>query len=163
MQSLLTSLASPAAYPPVPLLPSPYPMTSLSTAHSGYFTETPGSWGDTSEAQRNFSYRLKRNPNAGVGEDAAQMSMEELRSSLCKYENENTLLSPDAQIGVRKSVGTAFGREEGLDAGRWVYGVVYLYSLDFEGIVNGLCNPRLPPKTSPQMKTTVDLVQSRWI
>lgn len=69
------------------------------------------------------------------------MPMEELRGSLCKYRNENTLLSHNAQIGVRKSVATA------LEGG--VYGAVYLFSVDFEGSVNGLCGPRLLDENFP--------------
>ena len=78
-----------------------------------------------------------------------EISMEKLRSSLCKFENEKTLLSPDAQIGVRKSVAAALGRRKDLTHGGEVYDVVYPYSVDFEGIVDGLCGPRLPPEIPP--------------
>jgi len=76
-------------------------------------------------------------------------SMAELRNRLDKYENENTLLSPDAQIGVRKSVAAALGERKGSTLEGEVYAVVYPYSVDIERIVDNLCGPRRPPQGSP--------------
>jgi len=41
-------------------------------------------------------------------------SMGILRRKICEYENDRTFLSPDAQIGMRKSIATALGECKGL-------------------------------------------------
>lgn len=78
-----------------------------------------------------------------------ELSMAELRGRLDKYENENTLLSPDAQTGMRKSIAAALGERKSLIPEGEIYGVVYPYSVDVEHVVDGLCGPRQPIETSP--------------
>ena len=72
-----------------------------------------------------------------------------LRGRIHKYENENTLLSSDAQTGFRKSVVTTLGERKGSTPSGMVHAVVYPYSVDAEGIVDGLCGPRSPFENSP--------------
>lgn len=78
-----------------------------------------------------------------------EQSMMDLRRRLLRYENENTLLSPDAQTGVRKSIAAALGERKGLTQEGGIYAAVYPYSVDVERIVDGLCGPRLPFETFP--------------
>lgn len=73
-------------------------------------------------------------------------SMASFRSCLYKYENEKTSLSPDAQIGVRKSIAAALGRRKGLISDEEVCSVDYPCSVDIESLVDSLCGPRLPPQ-----------------
>jgi len=73
-------------------------------------------------------------------------SMAELRNRLDQYENENILLSPDAQVGVRKSVAAALGERKGSTLGGQLHAVVYPYSVDVERIVDNLCGPRRAPQ-----------------
>ena len=75
-------------------------------------------------------------------------SMAELRSRLDQFENENTLLSPDAQVGVRKSVASALGERKDSTLGGQPHAAVYPYSVDVERIVDNLCGPRRPPQFS---------------
>jgi hypothetical protein len=73
-----------------------------------------------------------------------ELSMAELRSRLDKYENENALLSSDAQVGVRKSIAAALGQRKGSMPEGTIRAVVYPYSVDFEQVVENLCGPRRP-------------------
>ena len=77
-----------------------------------------------------------------------ELSMEEFRNCLPKYENQKTLLPPDAQIGVRKSIAAALGDRKGSTPDGEVHAVVYPYSMDVERIVDSLCGPRYPSQTS---------------
>jgi hypothetical protein len=76
-----------------------------------------------------------------------EMSMANLRSRLCKYENEDTFLSLDAQTGVRKSIAAALGERRSLVQEGGACDALYPYSVDVERIVDDLCGPRLPPET----------------
>ena len=76
-------------------------------------------------------------------------SMAELRGRLSRYENEGTFLSPDAQIGVRKSVAAALGERKGFAQGWQLYAPVYPYSVDVEQIVDNLCGPRSSLQIAP--------------
>jgi hypothetical protein len=77
-----------------------------------------------------------------------EVSMAEFRGSLHRYENENTFLSPDAQVGVRKSIAAALGERRGLREGE-IHVALYPYSVDAESLVDGLCGPRLPVESYP--------------
>ena len=70
-------------------------------------------------------------------------SMADLRSCLYRYEKEKTLLSADAQTGVRKSVAAALGERKG-STPNGKLPVVYPYSMDVNRIVDGLHEPRRP-------------------
>ena len=76
-----------------------------------------------------------------------ELSMAHLRNRLHEYENENTLLSADAQTGVRKSIAAALGERRGLTPDGEIHAVAYPYSVDVERIVDGLCGPRQPFET----------------
>ena len=71
-------------------------------------------------------------------------SMADLRSCLYRYEKEKTLLSTDAQTGVRKSVAAAFVERKGLTPNGTLPIAVYPYSMDVNRIVDGLREPRRP-------------------
>lgn len=71
-----------------------------------------------------------------------EVSMADLRICLHRYENENTLLSADAQIGVRKSIAAALGERKGLREGR-AHAIVYPCSVDVERLVDDICGPCL--------------------
>ena len=73
-----------------------------------------------------------------------ELSTADLRSRLYKYENEKTLLPPDTQIGVRKSIAAALGKRKGPRPEGKIHAVVYPYSVDVERIVDGLWGPRQP-------------------
>ena len=64
--------------------------------------------------------------------------MADLRSWFHKYENEKTLLSPDARVGVRKSIAAAMGGRKGPRPEGKTYVLVYPYSVDVERIVNSV-------------------------
>ena len=68
-----------------------------------------------------------------------KVPMANLRNLLCKYQNKNTSLSPDAQIGMRKSVAAALGERKGLRHVGEVCTDFYPYSVDVEHLVDGLC------------------------
>ena len=71
-----------------------------------------------------------------------KISMADLRGSLRRYEDANSLLSPDAQVGLRKSIAAALGERRGSQ--QWEsYAAAYPYSVDAENLVEGLCGPRL--------------------
>ena len=70
-----------------------------------------------------------------------------LRNRLDAYKNEKTLLSLDAQVGLRKSIAAALGEKKGPTSGENIH-AVYPYSVDVERIVDGLCGPRQPSETS---------------
>ena len=72
-----------------------------------------------------------------------EVSMASLRGRLHRYENQNTLLSPDAQIGVRKSIAAALGDRKSFMPVEEVHAVVHPYSVDAERLVDELCGPRL--------------------
>lgn len=74
-----------------------------------------------------------------------EMSMANLRSRLCNYQDENAMLSPDAQVGVRKSVAAALGERKGFTQEESVRALVYPYSVDVGRLVDDLCGPQLPP------------------
>jgi len=76
-------------------------------------------------------------------------SMAELRSRLNQYKDETVLLSPDAQVGVMKSVAAALGERKGSTLGGQPHAVMCLYSVDVERIVDNLCGPRQPPQVPP--------------
>ena len=67
--------------------------------------------------------------------------MADLRNRLHRYENEKTLLPPDAQMGVRKSIAAALGERKGSRSDGKIYAVMYPCSVDVERIVDGLCGP----------------------
>ena len=76
-----------------------------------------------------------------------KVPMTNLRNLLCKYQNKNTSLSPDAQIGMRKSVAAALGERKGLRHEGEVFTDFYPYSVDVERLVDGLCGSHLPPES----------------
>ena len=73
-----------------------------------------------------------------------EKSMNNLRSRLSRFEEEKTLLSPDAQVGVRKSIAVALGEMKDSTPVGTIQAVVYPYSVDVERIVDGLCGPIRP-------------------
>lgn len=75
--------------------------------------------------------------------------MSNLRSRLRKFGNENAFLSPDAQVGMRRSIAAALGEMKSLVPEREAYAVIYPYSVDAERLVDGLCGPRLLPESLP--------------
>ena len=77
-----------------------------------------------------------------------EVAMANLRNRLHRYGNENTLLSPDAQVGMRKSIAAALGEWKGLMPEGETY-AVYPCSVDVEHIVDGLCGPRPLPESFP--------------
>ena len=78
-----------------------------------------------------------------------ELSMVVLRNHLHKYKNENTLVSSDAQTGLRKSIAAALGERKGSAPSEMVHAVAYPYSVDVEAIVDGLCGPRSPFENFP--------------
>jgi len=76
-------------------------------------------------------------------------SMAELRNRLDQYEDKSALLSPDAQVGVRKSVAAALGERKDSTLGGQPHAAVYPYSVDVERIVDNLCGSPGPPQVSP--------------
>lgn len=75
-----------------------------------------------------------------------EVSMTKLRSRLSTYENEKTLVAPDAQIGVRKSIAAALGGRKGFTQEGEAYAIVHPCSVDLERLVEDLCGPRLQPE-----------------
>jgi hypothetical protein len=71
-----------------------------------------------------------------------EVAMASLRGRLHRYEDQNTLLSPDAQIGVRKSIAAALGERKGFIPVEEVH-AAHPYSVDAERLVDDLCGPRL--------------------
>ena len=70
-----------------------------------------------------------------------EQSMADLRSCLHRCENEKTLVPPDAQTEVRKSIAAALGERKGWTSDGKIYAVMYPCSVDVERIVDGLCGP----------------------
>jgi len=89
--------------------------------------------------------------------------MMDLHRRLLRYENENTLLSPDAQTGVRKSIAAALGERKGSTQEGNIYAVVYPYSVDVERIVDGLCGLVCHSKPFLPMGLMMDPAPCRWI
>ena len=77
-----------------------------------------------------------------------ELAMVDLRSRLDKYEDKNTLLPPDAQTGVRKSIAAALGGRKGLMTEGEIHAIMYPCSVDVERFVDSLCGPLLPLETS---------------
>ena len=73
-----------------------------------------------------------------------EISMANFRSNLYKYENEKALISPDAQIGVRKSIAAALGERKSSMQDGGIRAVFYPCSVDIERLVDSLCGLRLP-------------------
>ena len=71
-------------------------------------------------------------------------SMAKFRDRLSIYEKEKTLLSPDAQVGVRKSIAVALGERKDFTPVGTIQAIVYPYSVDVGRIVDGLCGPIRP-------------------
>ena len=78
----------------------------------------------------------------------SEVAMANLRNRLHRYGNENTLLSPDAQVGMRKWIAAALGERKGSMSEGETY-AVYPCSVDVEHIVDGLCGPRPLPESFP--------------
>ncbi|KAF9777728.1 hypothetical protein BJ322DRAFT_1095473 [Thelephora terrestris] len=76
-----------------------------------------------------------------------EAAMSNLRSRLRKFGNENAFLSPDAQVGMRKSIAAALGEMKSLVPEREAHAVIYPYSVDVLRLVDGLCGPRLLPQS----------------
>jgi len=66
--------------------------------------------------------------------------MKDLRNRLYKYENQSTLLSPDAQTGLRKSIAAALGERKGSTPSART--VAYPSSVDVERSVYDPWGPR---------------------
>ena len=77
-----------------------------------------------------------------------EIAMANLRNRLHRYGSENTLLSPDAQVGMRKSIAAALGERKGSISEGETY-AVYPCSVDVEHIVDGLCGPCPLPESFP--------------
>ena len=77
-----------------------------------------------------------------------EIAMANLRNRLHRYGNENTLLSPDAQVGMRKSIAAALGERKGSMSEGETY-AIYPYSVDVKHVVDGLCGPRPLPESFP--------------
>jgi hypothetical protein len=77
-----------------------------------------------------------------------ESSIAEIRSRLDIYENKNTLLSPDAQVGARKSIAAALRKRKLSIPGGKIPAIVYPYDADVERIAGGLRGPRRPSQTS---------------
>ena len=77
-----------------------------------------------------------------------ESSIAEIRSRLDVYKNKNTLLSPDAQVGARKSIAAALGKKKHPTPGGNLPAIVYPYDTDVERIAGGLHGPRRPSQTS---------------
>ena len=76
-----------------------------------------------------------------------ELLMARLRNRLHTYKDEKTLLTLDAQSGLRKSIAAALGERKGSTSKGSVH-TVYPYSVDVERIVDDLCGPRQPSETS---------------
>ncbi|KAF9784107.1 hypothetical protein BJ322DRAFT_1068656 [Thelephora terrestris] len=76
-----------------------------------------------------------------------EAAMSNLRCRLRKLGNENAFLSPDAQVGMRKSIAAALGELKSLVPEGEAYAVIYPYSVDAERLVDGLCGHCLLPES----------------
>ena len=75
-----------------------------------------------------------------------KIAMANLHNRLHRYGNENALLSPDAQVGMRKLIAAALGERKGLMPEGETY-AVYPCSVDVEHVVDRLCGPRPLPES----------------
>lgn len=70
-----------------------------------------------------------------------ELSMADLRNLLHRYEDEKTLIPPDAQVGIRKSIAAALGERKGWIPEGGIPTIVYHHSVDVEHTVNDFWGP----------------------
>lgn len=90
-----------------------------------------------------------------------ERSMANLRSCLYKYENERTLLSADAQTGMRKSIAAALGEKKSSMSEGESRAVVYPSSVDAKRSMDGLCGPRQRLETIEETDSESDTITGR--